>query len=179
MEPRGSVGIGIDQSYSGFAITALGENSFHTIVYKAPGSGIDRLMHIHDWLGEIFEHYSGRINDVAFEAPVRMSHAALMSGELVAIVKAVCWKYLDEPGKYPLQVPPLTLKKYTTGKGQGVQKNQMLLQVYKKWGVEFDDDNAADSYALARLISGIADTSYEKDVLKKLDDLKFRDQRSF
>jgi crossover junction endodeoxyribonuclease RuvC len=43
----------------------------------------------------------------------------------------------------------MTLKKYATGKGTS-KKQEMLLQIYKRWGVEFNDDNAADSYALAR-----------------------------
>jgi hypothetical protein len=68
------------------------------------------------------------------------------------------------------------VKKYVTGKGTGVQKNQMLLQVYKKWDVEFDDDNAADSYGIARIVSGRNETAYEKEIINKLKDLKFRDQ---
>ena len=50
-----------------------------------------------------------------------------------------------------------------TGKGQGVSKSQMLLNVYKKWGVEFTDDNAADSYSLAKLVSGKFALAYEKE----------------
>jgi hypothetical protein len=37
----------------------------------------------------------------------------------------------------------MTLKKYATGKGTA-KKQEMLLQIYKRWGVEFNDDNAAD-----------------------------------
>lgn len=48
------------------------------------------------------------------------------------------------------EIPPTRLKKFVTGKGQ-CKKNLMLLGVYKKWGVEYEDDNAADSYSLARM----------------------------
>ena len=68
------------------------------------------------------------------------------------------------------------LKKYVTGKGQGVKKNQILLNVYKKWGVEFMDDNAADSYALARIAAGMADLSYEKEIITKTLDPKYREK---
>jgi hypothetical protein len=68
------------------------------------------------------------------------------------------------------------LKKYVTGKGQGVKKNQILLSVYKKWGVEFMDDNAADSYALARIAAGIADLEYEKEIITKTLDPKYREK---
>jgi len=47
-------------------------------------------------------------------------------------------------------IPPGSLKKFVTGKGNA-KKNLMLLKVFKKWGVEFDDDNLADAYSLARL----------------------------
>lgn len=46
-------------------------------------------------------------------------------------------------------VPPTALKKFITGKGN-VKKEQMLLQVFKKFGVEFDDNNLCDAYCLAR-----------------------------
>jgi crossover junction endodeoxyribonuclease RuvC len=46
-------------------------------------------------------------------------------------------------------ITPTQLKKFVTGSGR-VQKNLMLLKIYKKWGIEFDDDNLADAYALAR-----------------------------
>jgi crossover junction endodeoxyribonuclease RuvC len=65
-------------------------------------------------------------------------------------------------------VAPTSLKKYITGKGTKVQKNQILLQVYKKWGVEFTDDNAADSYGLARIARGKHDFEYEKEVYDKV-----------
>jgi hypothetical protein len=37
----------------------------------------------------------------------------------------------------------MTLKKYAAGKGTA-KKQEMLLQIYKRWGLEFNDDNAAD-----------------------------------
>ena len=45
---------------------------------------------------------------------------------------------------------PGTIKKFVTGDGRA-KKDLMLLKVYKKWGVEFDDDNLADAYSLARI----------------------------
>lgn len=46
-------------------------------------------------------------------------------------------------------VPPMTLKKWVCGKGNA-KKEQMLLQAYKKFGVEFTDNNLCDAYCLAR-----------------------------
>jgi crossover junction endodeoxyribonuclease RuvC len=46
-------------------------------------------------------------------------------------------------------VPPTTLKKYITGSGQ-CKKNLMLKEVYKKWNVDYVDDNLCDAYSLSR-----------------------------
>jgi hypothetical protein len=48
--------------------------------------------------------------------------------------------------------------------------------VYKKWGIEFNDDNAADSYGLARIAAGMGDLTYEKEIIKKLLDPKFKEK---
>jgi crossover junction endodeoxyribonuclease RuvC len=47
-------------------------------------------------------------------------------------------------------IPSTVLKKFITGKGN-VKKEQMLLQVYKKFGVEFHDNNLCDAYCLCRM----------------------------
>lgn len=47
-------------------------------------------------------------------------------------------------------IAPGTLKKFVTGTGRG-KKELMLLKTYKKWGVEFEDNNLCDAYGLARM----------------------------
>lgn len=177
---RINVAVGIDQSYTGFAMTVMSSDGevFRSRVYKAPHTGIERLRDIWRWLEQEFadlERSGFLVRDVAVESPVRMSHSALISGELWAVVRLVCLTTLTGPGKYPLQVAPASLKKFITGKGTGVQKNQILLNVYKKWSIEFDDDNAADSYGLARIAARLGDTTYEREVLARLQDHKYRD----
>ncbi len=47
-------------------------------------------------------------------------------------------------------IAPGTLKKYVAGTGVA-KKELMLLKTYKKWGVEFSDNNLCDAYGLARM----------------------------
>jgi Holliday junction resolvasome RuvABC endonuclease subunit len=162
--------IGIDQSYSGFSITALNGELYSTSVYTSQHRGIKRLADIKEYMVTNLSRY--QILDVAIEGYAFGSQMANMLGELGGMVKLS----LFDMGLYPLIVPPTSLKKYVTGKGTGVPKSQMLLQVYKKWGAEFTDDNAADSYSLARVVSGQHALSYEKDVYDKLQDPKFRER---
>jgi hypothetical protein len=170
--------LGIDQSYSGFAITVLNDaGEYKTFVYKSVGLGVERLIDIYYFMaGEVFEP-TINIVDAAMEGYAYNSTMAHMAGELGGLVKIELrhWCYASE-AKHPLIVAPAMLKKYIAGKGTGVQKNQILLHVYKKWGLEFDDDNAADSYGLARIASGKADVAYEKEIIKKLLDPKFREK---
>lgn len=49
-----------------------------------------------------------------------------------------------------LQVAPATLKKFITGSGRG-DKNTIMLHVFKKWGVEFAEDDECDAYGLAKI----------------------------
>jgi hypothetical protein len=175
------VAIGIDQSYSGFGITLMDMDSsaYHTTVFKGEGLGVDRLLNIQEKLWAILEEISATPSEivVAMEGYAFGSQMANMAGELGAVVKLtlhdVLWKY---HGKYPYIIPPTVLKKYVTGKGNGVQKNQILLSVYKKWGVEFTDDNAADSYALAHLAAGKCDLVYEKEIYHNIQDPKYREK---
>lgn len=177
-----NVAIGIDQSYSGFALTAVNVDNvqqYFTIVFKAEEMHIDRLVWIKKRLTALLKEIADGNETVvvAMEGYAFGTTMAHMLGELGAIVKLTCYEVLSKfDGKYPYIIPPTTLKKYVTGKGTGVKKNQILLSVYKKWGVEFTDDNMADSYALAMLAAGRGDLAYELEILEKIKAPNFREK---
>jgi len=164
------VWVGIDQSYSGFAITLLNDSGYKTTVYKAERRGIQRLQELKTHLLDVILDYN--VKDVALEGYAFGSQMANMLGELGGMVKLT----LLDCGLYPLIVPPTTLKKFATGKGTGVSKSQILLNVYKNWGAEFTDDNAADSYVLAMIAAGKYTHAYQKEIFTKLQDPKFRER---
>ncbi len=189
LEP-GPVAIGIDQSLTGFALTALNVSApdqYQTWVYKSDKKGVARLADIRWWLMNKFAEIAknGDIENIAMEGTVLASQAALVLGELAATVKLACWDYFDsnvnryvpypDHMRVPLQIAPMTLKKYAAGKGNA-KKQEMLMQIYKRWGIEFNDDNAADSYALARLASGNALGAIEAAIVEQIKDPKYRDQ---
>jgi Holliday junction resolvasome RuvABC endonuclease subunit len=186
----GPVAIGIDQSLTGFALTALNvaaPDQYQTWVYKSDKKGVARLADIRWWLMDKFDEIakSGDIENIAMEGTVLASQSALVLGELAATVKLACWDYFDsnvnryvpypDHMRVPLQIAPMTLKKYAAGKGNA-KKQEMLMQIYKRWGIEFNDDNAADSYALARLASGNALGAIEAAIVEQIKDPKYRDQ---
>lgn len=71
------------------------------------------------------------------------------------------------------EIPPAALKKFATGKGNA-PKDSVMLNVYKRWGVDFGDNNLADAYVLARIALHLHQfdrgglTVPQKEVLLKL-----------
>jgi len=169
--------IGIDQSLTGFAVCFIDvsdPSAYYAQVYKSPYFGVQRLVDIQSWLVTSINTYTVDVKNtvVAMEGTVLASHSALLLGELSGLVKVTLFQNY---GIVPLQVPPMTLKKYATGKGNS-KKQEMLMQIYKRWGAEFSDDNAADAYALSRVAAKMAIDATEGAVIEQLTDLKYRDQ---
>lgn len=63
------------------------------------------------------------------------------------ILRYAVWR---KYGYSPLDVPPTSLKKYITGKGN-VKKDKILLALYKKFKIEFDTSHEGEAYALASI----------------------------
>lgn len=58
-------------------------------------------------------------------------------------------------------VPPTTLKKFVIGKGVG-EKELMLLETYRRWGVAFSSNDECDAYGLARFGEALIDSLSKK-----------------
>ena len=103
------------------------------------------------------------VEDYAYAAKGQVFNIAELSG----IIKFRLWH-----DAYPfLRIPPTSLKKFTTATGTA-PKELMMKEVYKRYGVDFNDNNVADAYALARM--GYAITmqvnvpQYQKDAIKNV-----------
>lgn len=70
-----------------------------------------------------------------------------------------------------VDVAPSLLKKFAGAKGNA-KKEQVVLEVYKRWGFEHDSNNVTDAYVLAQIArargTGIELTKFQKDVLDKI-----------
>jgi Holliday junction resolvasome RuvABC endonuclease subunit len=184
LTPGKPVAIGIDQSLTGFAMCAVeiaDPTHYEAWVFTSPYRGVQRLDDIAHFIAgkmNLLEDNSNDVYDIAMEGTVLQSHAASVLGELAGVVKLVLFSLFEDATnellKTPLQVPPMTLKKFVSGKGTAT-KDMMLLNVYKRYGVELTDNNAADAYGLARIASEFVIDDVEKGIIKKLNDPKFRD----
>jgi crossover junction endodeoxyribonuclease RuvC len=70
-----------------------------------------------------------------------------------------------------IDVPPTSVKKFATGKGNA-KKDAMVLPIFKHWGFEHISDNVRDAYVLAQMAKSIHDTSnltkYQIEALEKV-----------
>jgi Holliday junction resolvasome RuvABC endonuclease subunit len=147
--------IGIDQSYSGFGLVALGDEiSINLWKFKNLGSESGRLADIYETL---YSYFSNCFNDykAVHMAMEGYAHGSRFNreklGELGGIVK-LSW-YLSS-GEDPTIVPPTVLKKYVTGKGTA-SKEDMIEGVNSRWSMDIKDNNVADAFGLAKYLKEI------------------------
>jgi hypothetical protein len=187
LPPSSPVTLGIDQSLTGFAISAVCTDApefYRSWVYTSPYKGVRRLVDIRFWMIERFDELwlaGNEINDIAMEGTIRASFSASALGELSGLVKTTLWDYFDttyadnQHLRLPLQIPPTTVKKFAAGKGNATKKD-MLEQIRLRWNADFGkNDNAADSYAIARMATGVSLTDLEAEIIKQIKDPKYRD----
>jgi len=142
--------VGMDPSYNGFAIIILDKNA-NIIEQKLIKSNTkleaeDRIIQLEDKFK--FVANISHLKSVYIEGPSYMSKGAfvLQMGALHYYIRIF---FRKKNINYKV-IAPGTLKKFITGKGNA-KKDLMLMKVYKKFGIEFEDDNLCDAYSLARL----------------------------
>jgi crossover junction endodeoxyribonuclease RuvC len=78
---------------------------------------------------------------------------------------------LNNRGIQFIEATPTQVKKFASGKGT-VDKANMVLPIFKKWGYEHDSDNVRDAYVLAQIAHSLSfntmNAKYEKEVLESI-----------
>lgn len=115
----------------------------HEEVVKVGSTGLERCSDIAERLLDVLDRFEpGRV--------VIEGYGYANTHSLVTLVEVgtILRYFLRQKGYRYLEPSPNSLKKFVLGKGQG-KKDQMILQVFKRWGHEAKDDNTADAYGLA------------------------------
>ena len=146
---RDPIFVGIDPSYNGFAIVLIDKQGD---VVESKLINTDSSKEVEERIIELEKEFKFIPNifclhSVCIEGPSFASNGAFVL-QMGAIHFYLRVFLLKKAVKYSI-VAPGTLKKFVTGDGRA-KKDLMLLKVYKKWGVEFSDDNLADAYSLAQ-----------------------------
>ena len=141
--------IGIDPSYNGFAIMVL----------DIEGKIIQQELLKSKSDDEIEERIMSLEQDFKFICDIDNLEVVYLEGHIISkgsfVLQMAALNYYiriffrKNNINYKV-ITPGNLKKYVTGKGNS-KKELILLKTYKKWNIEFDDNNLADAYGLARM----------------------------
>ena len=141
--------IGIDLSLSGTGVVVLdddGQMIENHLISTTPKQTIEeRILEISNKIVEIRNRY--KLCTFFIEGLSFGSRGQKML-ELAALHYYVRIDIFCSHHDYHV-IPPTKVKKYITGKGN-CEKNLMLLKAYKKWNVEFDNDNVCDAFCMAK-----------------------------
>lgn len=143
--------IGLDPSFTATGVAKIdGESVAFRTLPPARGTGLERAVEVRENI--LSAIYPGCamvvIEGLAFSRNDPSSQER-------AFLHYSVREHLKDLGIACYVVPPTTLKKFVTGKGVA-EKNLMLLEVYKRWGISANNDNEADSIGLAMIGACIA-----------------------
>ena len=123
----------------------------------------------------------GEIRQIAMEAySMAEKYGQHASGEVGATIKLTILGLFpsDDRRGFPVLVAPQQLKKFASGNGN-TKKEMLPKEIFKRWGVDFDDMNIAEAYVLARIAHAVDTergwaspenlTQFQKDVVTALD----------
>jgi crossover junction endodeoxyribonuclease RuvC len=144
----GFVSLGLDLSCTSTGIVVLTENAasptlLHRETVAVKTKGLQRCSDIAE-----------RVIAVAGQFPpqrvVIEGYGGAFKGSLIPLVEVgtVVRYFLRQLGHQWLEPAPTQLKLFVLGKGAG-EKEQVMLQVYKRWGHEAVNNDEADAYVLA------------------------------
>ncbi len=152
--------IGIDASLTGTGVAVIKDGEFITSYRIVPKKkGVERLIEVERCLlGILFNHKADLVclEDYAYS---KAGHAHQM-GELGGVLRV-----MFHGTKLPwIVIGTGQLKKFVTGKGNG-KKDLILMNVFKKWGLQFGNSDEADAFGLAKIGSYLAGDILEGDKL--------------
>lgn len=137
--------LGIDPSIRRTGICFADSGGFETHIITPPEimRGMERLSYLE-------AQFKSMIADTGLKGAAIEGYAFGVKGGRLADLAE--WGGLIRMALYraeipTITVPPQTLKKYLVG--GGIEKNKILLEVFKKYGVECGTDDEADALVLA------------------------------
>ena len=140
------ISLGIDPSTkTGIALVDSTEGVTHSEVIKVPTKfrAIRRAVFINDAIIDIIHGYSPDIVNIeGYSLHSKFNLATMV--EIGTIIRLGLHITLD--GYY--EIPPTSLKKYVSGKGNS-PKDVMILECYKRFGFETASNDIADAVGLA------------------------------
>lgn len=180
---RGKVWIGIDPSLLSTGMVVLDERGWTAYLHKPKTKGPLRLEQHFTWLVQRLTtiKLTYDVQHVVMEGPSYGSTGQVVSiGELHGVLKLGLVRvfHINNPVAYPTIPVPSQVKKFAADHGRA-DKTDVRVGIREKWGVDIDQDDVADAYAMARTAQAITDRASSpvltKPMIEVLDNLKTHD----
>ena len=127
--------------------------------------GIRRWHYIKQKIDQVISMYKPKIAIIEnYAYNVKKTRSVFQIGELGGIIKYL----LFIRGINFYVCSPQSLKKYATGYGGG-NKNIIIKEAYKKWGIELNTEHEVDAFVLAKVGYGINNYLKHYSRLKKYE----------
>lgn len=170
----------------GICLTDLTQpQSFRCFSYDTPDKNKydHRISRFHDY-GDILINEIPYIISTTRTVIMLEDYAAGAKGrtnEIAECTGILKYKLIVEHGVHPSQIwlcHISHLKMFVSMKGNS-KKELILKEVYKKWGLDTDDNNEADAFVMWKILRALYNpdptiTKYQKEILKKIRDFNGR-----
>ena len=170
--PVSAITVGLDMSLTGtgFCLKA-GTKLDACTISTTPRTAENDIARLRWIANEMMKRIPTNVSLICME-DVFMPHSPMQMGSACKLfmLAAVMRMTLYEKGLPFFIVAPTQIKKWVTGSGAG-QKSTIMMNVFKKYGVECKDDNQADSLVLSVIAESIVQprddlTKPQQEVLK-------------
>jgi crossover junction endodeoxyribonuclease RuvC len=146
--------LGLDPSLTSFGAASVDRagSVIFTEAFRSKQKGMPRLLEIKAWLSDLVQAIDEQMGHQDNQLAVMEGYSyasgfkAQVLGELGFAVKEVLWEAEVET----LIVPPSSLKKFVSGKGNA-QKDEMRLEIFKRFGIEAKTQDELEAAALSVL----------------------------
>lgn len=142
------MGLDVSLTATGVALAEGSTTGAEVFTICPKTKGVHRMIEVRERI--LDAHLNCRPDLVVIEAPSlgasKSSHAKEMGG-IWWFVRVSLYEFCDTP---VVEVPPSTLKKYATGKGNA-NKERVLVEAVKRLGYDGSDHNESDALWLAEI----------------------------
>lgn len=181
--PRHFIGLDLSLTATGAVdyCPTTGEVRMNTFGEKGGGSSLKARVQRYDRMVGYIAEWLPRPSMIAAVCLEGYAYSRNMAGVAERVeMGGIIRHYLAVDLMLPVvvDVPPTTLKLFAVGRGSGkgenkVDKAVVRLAVYKRYGLEFPDDNQCDAYVLARIAACLGEaelpqTDFQKRAMEKV-----------
>jgi len=164
------MGLDLSLTSTGIVVVNSAGDVLTSGVVASKEKDMERLLEIRFQITQIMVDFNVMLTAIeGYAYHIRNSRALTGLAELGGVVRSVLYAS-DNPY---VDIPPASVKKFATGKGNA-RKDLMRLAVYKRWGFEHESNDVVDAFVLAQMARAIAGeyerlTKCQRAVLKKLE----------